>query len=413
MNILVLNSGSSSLKFQVFDLPTGTVLAKGAADRIGGGGPGALQLSVGNAKHNEPGVFPNHETALVRLLTVLEQQCDHGLAIDAVGHRVVHGGELYRDTTLVDPGVIAGIRELEMLSPLHNPANRLGIEACQKLLPGIPQVACFDTAFHATVPEFRTRYPLPRRIYETYGIRRYGFHGISNQYVSGRLTEMTGLSRTVVCHIGNGASVTAVRDGQSVDTSMGFTPLEGLMMGTRCGSIDPAIPTFLIRQGLTPDQVDHLTNRESGVLGMSGLSADLRDVEGQAQAGDAACRMTLASYSEKIAKAIMSSMVSLEGAQAIVFTAGVGENSAEVRSMVLDMLAFFGIRYDKELNAGLRGKEAELSTPDSTLRVFVIPTNEELLIATETWRTAALAYKSYETLKKVAKSPGFSDSALG
>ena len=390
MRVFVLNSGSSSLKFQLLDMPGKNLIAKGLVERIGEKEIGALQIKIGSEKTVEEASYVDHSAALSRLFTLLGELLGSEFAIDAVGHRVVHGGEIFPKSTLLDAEAIAGIDVLKELAPLHNPAHLMGIRACETLLPGVPQVACFDTSFHTSLTPSRYLYPLPHELYETYKIRRYGFHGISHDFVSARVAEMTGAKKIIVAHIGNGASITAVENGKSVDTSMGFTPLEGLMMGTRCGSIDPAVCVFLARKGMSADEIDTLMNKKSGVLGVFEKSGDLREIEDAFVAGgDAKADLAMEMYTERIAKTIASYAVSMNGIEAIAFTAGVGENSGVIRGLVMDKLAFLGVRYNKELNGGTRGKEIEISTADSAVKAFVIPTDEEGKIAEETFALCA------------------------
>ena len=329
MRIFVLNSGSSSLKFQLLDMPSKTLVAKGLVERIGGKETGMLQIKIGEQKTTEDAPFANHSAALARVFALLQELLGTDFSIDAVGHRVVHGGEYFTGSTIIDDQARTEIDALKELAPLHNPANLAGVYSCSELLgENIPQVACFDTSFHATLSPTRYLYPLPRSLYTDYKIRRYGFHGVSHDFVSARLAEITGAKKIIVAHIGNGASITAVENGKSVDTSMGFTPLEGLMMGTRCGSIDPAIAVFLARKGMSADEIDTIMNKKSGVLGVFETSGDLREIEDAFVAGgNEKANVAIEMYVERIAKTIASYAVSMGGIEAIAFTAGVGENS--------------------------------------------------------------------------------------
>ena len=308
--------------------------------------------------------------------------------INAVGHRVVHGGEYFANSVIINQEVIAAIEKCCELAPLHNPANLIGIAACDKIMPGVPQVAVFDTAFHQTMPERAYMYALPYEYYEKYAIRRYGFHGTSHRFVSEEVAKMLGRpyeeTKTVTCHLGNGGSICAVRNGKSIDTTMGFTPLEGLVMGTRAGDIDAAVITYLMeKEGLTAAEMDNILNKQSGVLGISGVSSDFRDIEEASEAGNVRAGMALDVFAYKVAKRIGAYTAAMNGVDAIVFTAGLGENSASTRKEICDYLGYLGVHIDS-YNNSLRGKALEISAPDSRVRVFVIPTNEELVIARDT-----------------------------
>ena len=308
--------------------------------------------------------------------------------IEAVGHRVVHGGEYFANSVIINQEVIAAIEKCCELAPLHNPANLIGIAACDKIMPGVPQVAVFDTAFHQTMPERAYMYALPYEYYEKYAIRRYGFHGTSHRFVSEEVAKMLGRpyeeTKTVTCHLGNGGSICAVRNGKSIDTTMGFTPLEGLVMGTRAGDIDAAVITYLMeKEGLTAAEMDTILNKQSGVLGISGVSSDFRDIEEASEAGNVRAGMALDVFAYKVAKRIGAYTAAMNGVDAIVFTAGLGENSASTRKEICDYLGYLGVHIDS-YNNSLRGKALEISAPDSRVRVFVIPTNEELVIARDT-----------------------------
>jgi acetate kinase len=386
--VLVINSGSSSLKYQFIETDTETVLAKGLIERIGQG-DGSLTHEVGGEKSTSGQPMPDHDAAFTAMIAAFDE---HGPAlgdeVTAIGHRVVHGGARFFAPTLVTPQVERDIDELAEYAPLHNPANLAGIRAAGKAFPGVPQVAIFDTAFHQTMPAAAYTYALDDAIARKYRIRRYGFHGTSHKYVSERAAAFLGLpleqSRLIVLHLGNGASACAVENGKSVDTSMGFTPLQGLVMGTRSGDIDPAVVFQLARFGdLSLDELDELLNKKSGMLGLTG-TADMRDVSEAAAAGDAAAARGLAVYNHRLKQYIGSYLAVLGGADAIVFTAGVGENSVDVRAGALAGLEGLGIRIDPELNAERSREERRISTEDSPVQVLVIPTDEEVEIARQT-----------------------------
>lgn len=392
MNVLVINCGSSSLKYQLIDMRDESVLAKGLAERIGIEGSVVKHQKSGQDKVSIEQPMKNHKDAINLVLEALVDSV-HGAVksldeIDAVGHRVVHGGEKFSGSVLITDEVIAAMKECIDLAPLHNPPNIIGIEACRELLPTVPMVGVFDTAYHQTMPEEAYIYPLPYEFYKEYGIRRYGFHGTSHKYVAERLAEMTGQSleglKVITCHLGNGASISAVKDGKSVDTSMGLTPLEGLVMGTRCGDIDPAIVTFLMnKQNLSLTEVDNIMNKKSGVLGISGVSSDFRDIEEAAAAGNKRAQLALDKFSYVAKKYIGSYAAAMGGVDALIFTAGLGENSDLIRKQVCEGLEFMGITVDDAKNK-VRGKEALISKDDGAIKVYVIPTNEELMIARDT-----------------------------
>lgn len=391
MNVLVINCGSSSLKYQLINSDTEAVLAKGLCERI---------TIDGVLKHTPAGKdtvviespMPDHKAA-VQL--VLEQLTDanNGVIsslseIDAVGHRIVHGGEKFASSCVITDEVIAAIEECNDLAPLHNPANLIGIHACRNLMPEVPMVAVFDTAFHQTMPEKAYLYGLPYSYYENYKLRKYGFHGTSHSFVSKRTAEIMGKdikdTKIIVCHLGNGSSITAVDGGLSVDTTMGLTPLEGLVMGTRSGSIDPTIISYIAKkENKTLDEVMNILNKESGMLGVSGVSSDFRDLEKGMNEGNERCRIALELFSYKVASYIGAYVAVMNGVDAITFTAGIGENNSLVRKMVMEHLGYLGISMDVEKNK-LRGEEILLSTEDSKVKVYVVPTNEELAIARET-----------------------------
>lgn len=392
MNVLVINCGSSSLKYQLINMNDESVLAKGLVERIGIEGSVLKHEKTGADKVVIEEVMKNHKDAINLVLkTLVDASCGAVKSldeIDAVGHRVVHGGEKFSQSVLINDEVIEAMKECIVLAPLHNPPNIIGIEACQELLPNVPMVAVFDTAYHQTMPPVSFIYPLPYELYEEMKIRRYGFHGTSHKYVAERVAELTGKglegTKIVTCHLGNGASLTAIKDGKSFDTSMGMTPLEGLAMGTRCGDIDPAIVTFLIeKKNMTCEEVDNLMNKKSGVLGISGVSSDFRDIENAAENGNARARLALDKFSYIVKKYIGSYAAAMGGLDYLVFTAGLGENSAPARKEVCEGLEFLGVEIDVAKN-NIRGKEAEISKEGSKVRVFVIPTNEEVMIARDT-----------------------------
>lgn len=392
MNILVINCGSSSLKFQLINSETEGVLAKGICERIGIDGSRIVYQPAGGKKIITESPMPDHTQAIQLVLDALTDS-ETGVVksldeIGAVGHRLVHGGEKFASSTIITDEVIAAVTECNELAPLHNPANLIGIEACKKLMPSTPMVGVFDTAFHQTMPEEAYLYGLPYEYYKKYKIRRYGFHGTSHSYVSKRVAEVLNRPydqlKTIVCHLGNGASVCAVKNGKSVDTSMGLTPLEGLIMGTRSGDIDPAIIDFIAKkENLDIDGVMDVLNKKSGVLGLSEFTSDFRDLEDAVLAGreDAIRAMKVFAYS--VAKYIGSYAAAMNGVDAIVFTAGLGENNKYVRTDICEYLGFLGIELDQENNSK-RGEDIVISTPESKTAVLVIPTNEELAIARET-----------------------------
>ena len=393
MNVLVINCGSSSLKFQLINAESEEVLAKGICERIGIDGRLTYQPE-GGEKEKSDKPMPTHTEAIqfvIEALTNPETGVVKSLdEIGAVGHRVVHGGEKFSSSVVITEDVKKAVAECNDLAPLHNPANLIGIEACEKLMPGTPMVAVFDTAFHQTMPEKAYMYGLPYEYYEKYKVRRYGFHGTSHSFVSKRAAEVMERPyedlKTIVCHLGNGSSVSAVMNGKSVDTSMGLTPLEGLVMGTRSGNIDPAIMEFIAqKENLDIAGVMNVLNKKSGVFGLSGgLSSDFRDLTDAMNSGDKKAKIAMDVFSYNVAKYVGSYAAAMNGVDCIAFTAGIGENDDYVREQVCSYLGYLGIEFDKELNAGLRGKQVELSKPGSKVRVFVIPTNEELAIARET-----------------------------
>lgn len=388
--ILAINAGSSSLKFQLIRMPEEKLVTKGLIERIGLK-DSIFTVEVNDEKVKEVRDIKDHEEAVNIMLDSFEK---HGFIenindIEGTGHRVVHGGELFPTSALVTDEVEKQIESLSELAPLHNPANLMGIRAFKKLLPNIPHVAVFDTSFHQTMPEQAYLYSLPYQYYEDYGIRKYGFHGTSHKYVSQRAAELLGKPieelRIITCHIGNGASIAAIDGGESIDTSMGFTPLAGVTMGTRSGNIDPAlIPFIMEKTNKSAEEVLNVLNKESGLLGISGTSSDLRDLEGDAQEGNKRAQIALDVFAERIHKYIGSYATRMHGVDVIVFTAGVGENSDVVRAKVLEGLEFMGVYWDPKKNEGLRGKEAFINYPHSPVKVLVIPTNEEVMIARDT-----------------------------
>lgn len=394
MKILVLNSGSSSLKYQLIDMENEKVLAKGNYEKIGMNGS-FVTHKVGNEKYKYEREAKNHEEAIS---FVLDQFTDseHGVIssldeITAVGHRTVHGGEKFNKSVLITDEVIEAIRECIPLAPLHNPAGLTGIEACRKVMPGKPMVAVFDTAFHQTIPEERYIYPIPYEYYQKYGIRKYGFHGTSHRYVSGRIAEILGKPvedlKIINCHLGQGASLCAIKDGKSVDTSMGFTPLAGIAMGTRSGDLDPSIVTFLMKkENLTPDEMDTILNKKSGLLGISGISADNRDLLESINNNDEnaqRAKVAMETYCYIIAQYIAKYAVALNGVDVITFAGGVGERGPDERKMICDYLKWMGVELDLEANK-VKAEEKEISSKESKVKVWVVPTEEELMIARDT-----------------------------
>ncbi|MBD3860279.1 acetate kinase [Bacillus sp. 28A-2] len=391
--IIAINAGSSSLKFQLFDMPEETVLTKGLVERIGMDNS-IFTISVDGEKKTEITDIPDHAVAVKMLLEKLTEFniIKDFNEIDGVGHRVVHGGEKFSDSVLLTDEVINEIDQLSELAPLHNPANVVGIKAFKQILPDVPAIAVFDTAFHQTMPEQSYLYSLPYDYYKKFGIRKYGFHGTSHKFVTERAAELLGRPleelRLISCHLGNGASIAAVEGGKSIDTSMGFTPLAGVAMGTRSGNIDPAlIPFIMEKTGHTAEEVLSTLNKKSGLLGVSGLSSDLRDIEEATEEGNDRAEVALDIFASRIHKYIGSYAARMNGVDAIIFTAGIGENSSEVRARVLRGLEFMGVYWDPSLN-NMRGEEAFISYPHSPVKVIVIPTNEEVMIARDVMRLA-------------------------
>ena len=393
MKILVINAGSSSLKYQLFEMPEGKVLAKGLCECIG--------IAGGCIKHKRPGKedhkiamdLPDHETALSMVLKLLTDPELGVIAdiseIDAVGHRIAHGGEKLRQSCRIDDEVIQYLYSIVKINPLHGPPAIAGMEGCRKLMPSVPMVGVFDTSFHSTMPDYAYIYPLPYELYEQESIRRYGFHGTSHRYVAHRVAELMGEDirdlRIVTCHLGNGSSITAVDHGKVIDTSMGFTPQEGILMGTRSGSVDPTILTYLLDEGMTAKEVETMLNKKSGFLGVYGKSSDSRAVCDAAAAGDARAQLALNIQYHGIKKYIGAYVAEMNGIDALVFTAGIGENDRDLRREVCRNMEYLGIRMDEERNAAVpRGEEADLSAADAVVRTWVIPTDEEYMIALDT-----------------------------
>ena len=394
MKILVINCGSSSLKYQLINMEDNELLAKGICEQIGTKSTFTHKVPADESKNRKqiPMEMKDHGDAIRIVIDALTSE-ELGVIgsmseIYAVGHRVLHGGEKFKGSVLVDEKVKEAIRECFDLGPLHNPANLMGIEACEKIMPGIPQVAVFDTGFHSTMPDYAYMYALPYRYYTQYGIRRYGFHGTSHRFVSKRCIELLGGkaegTKIVTCHLGNGSSISAVKDGKCLDTTMGVTPLEGILMGTRCGSIDPAIvPIIMKKENLSPDDVDRIMNKESGMLGISEDTSDNRTIEMRAKNGDKRAQLIESMFCHQLTKYIGGFAAAMGGLDAVVFTGGIGENNPHYRTRVAEKLAFLGTKIDEAPNA-LRGEEVEISVPGSKVRLFVIPTNEELMIAQDT-----------------------------
>ena len=393
MKILVLNCGSSSIKYKLYDMTTKTVMAQGGIEKLGL--PDSFlkfTLPDGTKKTIEK-PMPEHTVGVELILNTLispEYGCISDMhEIDAVGHRLVHGGEKFNSSVLITPDVIKKMEECSDLAPLHNPANLKGVAAITKILPDVPQVGVFDTAFHQTMPAHSYMYPLPYEYYEKYGVRRYGFHGTSHRYVSRRACEFLGLdynrTKIITAHIGGGGSVAAIMNGKSVDTSMGLTPVEGLMMGTRCGDVDLGAIIYLMeKEHMDVHTLSDIINKKSGVLGVSGVSSDMRDIEKAIAEGNKRARLAWAMFEYRLKKYIGAYVAVMDGVDVIVFTGGIGENQTITRDYICQGMTYLGIKYDKELNSRTRGEEVEISTPDSKVRVVVIPTDEELTIASDT-----------------------------
>lgn len=393
MKVLVLNCGSSSIKYKLYDMTTKEVMAQGGIEKLGL--PDSFlkfTLADGSKKIIEKNM-PEHTVGVELILEVLtnaEYGCIKSLEeIDAVGHRLVHGGEKFNTSVVITPEVIKQMEACTDLAPLHNPANLKGVAAITKILPNVPQVGVFDTAFHQTMPAHAYMYALPYEYYEKYGVRRYGFHGTSHRYVSRRACEFLGLdyenTKVITAHIGGGGSITAVKNGKSIDTSMGLTPVEGLVMGTRCGDVDLGAMTYLMeKEGLDAAGVNAVINKKSGVMGVSGVSSDMRDIEAAIAAGNERAKLALDMFEYRLLKYIGAYTAALNGVDVLVFTGGIGENQMQTRDYICRGLEYLGVKYDAELNSKTRGEEIEISTPDSKVRVVVIPTDEELTIASDT-----------------------------
>ncbi|HHU06822.1 MAG TPA: acetate kinase [Clostridiaceae bacterium] len=400
MKILIINSGSSSLKYQVINYEGSEVLCVGLCERIGIKDPQMTHTLISGEKIRAGKDFKNHKDAVLAMVEMLTSK-EYGVISDlseiqAIGHRVLHGGEEFTAPVQITEAVKAAIRTCCVWGPLHNPANLTGIEVCEEIMPGIPQVAVFDTAFHQTMPPEAYIYALPYRYYEDMGIRRYGFHGTSHMFVSQQAVQLLGGkaegTKIITAHLGNGSSFAAVKDGKCVDTSMGLTPLAGIPMGTRCGDIDPAIvPYIMEKEDLKPNEIDHIMNKESGVLGVSGVSSDFRDLATKAKAGNERAGLALDIFVYQGKKIISSYAGALGGADAIVFTAGIGENDYVTRARMLAGLEFMGVKIDDEKNSNFNGQAGLISSDDSKVKVFVIPTNEELSIALQTVDVLGLA----------------------
>lgn len=392
MNVLVINCGSSSLKYQLINSDTEAVLAKGLCERIGIDGRLVYQ-KAGLDKEITEAPMPTHKEAISMVLNALVNDKTGALAslseIEAVGHRIVHGGEKFASSTVLTEEVLAAIAECNDLAPLHNPANLIGVRACQELMPNVPMVGVFDTAFHQTMPPVAYMYGLPYEYYEKYKVRRYGFHGTSHSFVSKAVADICGKNyedmKIIVCHLGNGASISAVDHGKCVDTSMGLTPLEGLVMGTRSGDLDPSILEFICnKENLNVSEMLNVLNKKSGVEGLSGVSSDFRDLEAAEAAGNERAKLAVDVFSYRVAKYVGAYIAAMNGVDAIAFTAGIGENGPIVRERVLSRLGYMGITLDKAANDDAFGKVAEISTADSKVKCLVVPTNEELAICRET-----------------------------
>ena len=398
MKILVINAGSSSIKYQLIDMTNEEVIAKGMCDRIGIAGGNFKQKVDGRDDYKIDVDMKNHEEAINLVIKTLTDPVQGVISsmseINAVGHRVLHGGEKFSGSVIVNEQVVEAIKECFDLGPLHNPHNLTGILACEKLMPGVPQVAVFDTGFHQTMPDYAYMYALPYEYYEKYKIRRYGFHGTSHRYVSARAAAMLGKEnnpeglRVVTCHLGNGSSIAAVKDGKCFDTTMGLTPLEGIMMGTRCGSIDPAIiPIIMKKENITAEQMDTIMNKKSGILGVTGgVTSDNRDIEEGARNGNERYQLVESMLCHQLTKYVGGYAAAMGGIDAVVFTGGIGENNPQYRTRVAEKLGFMGVEIDEELNAKAKrtSVEYDISTKDAKVRVLVIPTNEELMIARDT-----------------------------
>ncbi len=394
MKVLVINAGSSSLKYQLIDMTNESVLAKGLCDRIGIDNSFIKQTRGSEDAIVINKVLKNHKDAIEAVISALTDDkigvIKNMYEISAVGHRIVHGGEKFNSSVIIDEKVMDAVRDCIEIAPLHNPPNIIGIEACQQIMKDVPMVGVFDTTFHSSMPDYAYLYALPYDLYEKYGIRKYGFHGTSHKFVSERAAELLGKPiselKIITCHLGNGSSICAVNKGKSIDTSMGFTPLQGLAMGTRSGTIDPEVVTFLMdKEDLTLKGVSNLLNKKSGVLGISGVSSDFRDLQAAAREGNDRARLALDIFCYGVKKFIGEYIAVMNGVDAIVFTAGVGENDSNIRKNILNNMDFLGIKIDDEKNQ-VRGQEIDISAAGATVATLVIPTNEELAIARETTR---------------------------
>jgi acetate kinase len=398
MKILVLNCGSSSIKYQLFDMTSGVVLAKGIVEKIGLKGSFLKNERFDGDKVKLEGEILDHQTGIEYLLGVLVSKKRGVLKdlneIDAIGHRLVHGGELFKGSCYLDDVTIKGVEDCSDLAPLHNPANLKGIYAMKTVLPNVPQVGVFDTSFHQTMPDYSFMYALPYSLYKKYGIRRYGFHGTSHSYVSKRACEILkrdyNTQKIITCHLGNGASITAIKDGKSLDTSMGLTPVEGLIMGTRSGDVDAGALTLIMeKEEIDYSSLNTLLNKHSGVLGISGISSDMREVESAAEEGDERALLALKMYDYRVKKYVGAYAAAMGGVDLLIFTGGIGENGSETRESICKDLEYMGIDFDKQVNNGVRGKELIISKKNSRVTVMIIPTNEEFVIATETQQIAS------------------------
>ena len=394
MKVLVINAGSSSLKYQLIDMTDESVLAKGSCERIGIDNGAFKQKAPGKEDYTFTTDIANHSAAIKLVVDALTSK-EHGVIgsmseIAAVGHRVLHGGEKFSASVLIDDKVIEAIEECCEVGPLHNPHNLTGIRACEEMMPGVPQVAVFDTGFHQTMPPKAYMFGLPYKYYEKYRLRKYGFHGTSHRFVSKKLCELNGwdisTKKIITCHLGNGSSIAAVDCGKCVDTSMSFTPLDGLMMGTRCGAVDPSVVLYIMKhEGLSPDEMNDVLNKKSGFLGTSdGVTSDSRDLIAAAEDGNSKAELAIRMFRYQIKKYIGSYMAAMNGVDAIIFTGGIGENDPEMRAAVCDNMDFFGINIYNELNSNVHGQEINLSARGSNVEVWVIPTNEEIMIARDT-----------------------------
>jgi acetate kinase len=393
MKILVLNCGSSSIKYQLFDMASGVVLAKGIVEKIGLKGSFLKNERFDGDKVKLDGEILDHQTGIEYLLGILISRRRGVIKelkeIDAIGHRLVHGGELFKGSCLLDDVTIKGVEDCSDLAPLHNPANLKGIYAMKNVLPDVPQVGVFDTSFHQTMPDYSFMYALPYSLYKKYGIRRYGFHGTSHGYVSRRACTVLNIDynsqKIITCHLGNGASITAIKDGKSLDTSMGLTPVEGLIMGTRSGDVDAGALTLIMeKEEIDFSSLNTLLNKHSGVLGISGISSDMREVESAAEEGDERAVLSLKMYEYRVKKYIGAYAAAMGGVDLLIFTGGIGENGSETRENICRDLEYMGLEFDRNINNGVRGKELIISKKTSRVTVMIIPTNEEFVIATET-----------------------------